>query len=245
MEVLSENMIDQLRMMEEEMQDIASSLHPIDYLDVVGENICDVSGACADLFESMVLILSLSLIIGARDANSCCGAVLLHLFATVDRGRWKFGLHFGRSSKPCPESLHLEAGAMVHAGELAVRRCVCATGADPGELLRVRCRRHHHRPISIMGQIAPEICVVSSEFCTAIEYWPVRTLAKNAHLGVVQVLQGLGQGFMSTIFPVVVIVMTMWTWGFEGSTGPSWQLHEWHWISRRCGNPATRMRLCI
>ncbi|CAL1142170.1 unnamed protein product [Cladocopium goreaui] len=145
MEVLSEDMIDQLRMMEEEMQDIASSLHPIDYLDAVVENICDVSGACADLFESMVLILSLSLIIGARDANSCCGAVLLHLFATVDRGRWKFGLHFGRSSKPCPESLHLEAGAMVHAGELAVRRCVCATGADPGELLRVRYRRHHHR----------------------------------------------------------------------------------------------------
>eukprot|EP00913_Durusdinium_trenchii_P009881 g9274.t1 len=48
------------------MQDIASSLHPIDYLDAVGENICDVSGTCADLFESMVLILSLSLIIGAR-----------------------------------------------------------------------------------------------------------------------------------------------------------------------------------
>ena len=35
------------------MQDIASSLHPIDYLDAVGENICDVSGTCADLFESM------------------------------------------------------------------------------------------------------------------------------------------------------------------------------------------------
>eukprot|EP00434_Breviolum_minutum_P001679 symbB.v1.2.001486.t1/scaffold48.1/size388161/19 len=61
-----EDMMDQLRMMEEEMEDIASSLHPLDYLDAVGENICDVSGACADLFESMVLILSLSLIIGAR-----------------------------------------------------------------------------------------------------------------------------------------------------------------------------------
>ncbi|CAJ1382702.1 unnamed protein product [Effrenium voratum] len=34
------------------------------------------------------------------------------------------------------------------------------------------------------------------------------------------VLQGLGQGFMSTLFPaVVVIVMTMLTWGFEGSSG--------------------------
>eukprot|EP00435_Cladocopium_sp_Y103_P011298 s2813_g2.t4 len=37
-------------------------------------------------------------------------------------------------------------------------------------------------------RIAPETCVVSSEFFTGIEYWPVRTLAQNAHLGVVQVV---------------------------------------------------------
>ena len=45
---------EQLRMMEEEMHDVASLLHPIDYLDAVGDNICDVAGQCADLFESMV-----------------------------------------------------------------------------------------------------------------------------------------------------------------------------------------------
>merc|ERR550537_1507516 len=61
-----EDMMDQLRLMEEEMQDIASQLHPIDYLDAVGENINDVSGTCADLFESMVLILSTSAIIGVK-----------------------------------------------------------------------------------------------------------------------------------------------------------------------------------
>lgn len=46
----------------------------------------------------------------------------------------------------------------------------------------------HLTVISIMGRIAPETCVVSSEFFTGIEYWPVRTLAQNAHLGVVQVV---------------------------------------------------------
>merc|ERR1740121_1004570 len=61
-----EEMTANLRKMEDEMQDIASQLHPIDYLDAVGENICDVSGTCADLFESMVLILSTCAIIGAK-----------------------------------------------------------------------------------------------------------------------------------------------------------------------------------
>merc|ERR1719447_410051 len=68
--------MDQLRMMEEEMQDIASLLHPIDYLDAVGENICDVTGTCADLFESMVLILSTSAIIGSKGSavpHFCAG----------------------------------------------------------------------------------------------------------------------------------------------------------------------------
>ncbi|CAJ1435491.1 unnamed protein product [Effrenium voratum] len=64
-----EDMMDQLRMMEEEMKDIASTMHPIDYLDAVGKTICDVSGTCADLFESMVLNLSLSLIIGAKGSG--------------------------------------------------------------------------------------------------------------------------------------------------------------------------------
>lgn len=79
----------------------------------------------------------------------------------------------------------------------------------------------HLTVISIIGQMVPEICVICAEYFTGIEYWPVRTLAQNSHLGVVQVvLQGLGQGFMSTVFPAVVVaVMLMLTWGYEGSSG--------------------------
>jgi len=35
-------------------------------LDAVGENVCDVSGTCADLFESMVLIMSTASIFGSK-----------------------------------------------------------------------------------------------------------------------------------------------------------------------------------
>merc|ERR1719313_3096952 len=70
-----EDMMDQLRMMEEEMQDVASQLHPIDYIDAIGENVCDVSGTCADLFESMVIIHSTSAVIGSK------GATIPHFFS--------------------------------------------------------------------------------------------------------------------------------------------------------------------
>merc|ERR1719478_333706 len=63
-----EDMMAGIREMEEEMQDIACQLLPIDYLDAVGENINDVSGTCADLFESMVLILCTCAIIGSKGA---------------------------------------------------------------------------------------------------------------------------------------------------------------------------------
>ena len=70
-------MMDQLRMMEEEMQDVVSFLHPIEFMDEVGENICDVSGTCADLFESQVLILSTAAIIGSKGASAPCQSTIL------------------------------------------------------------------------------------------------------------------------------------------------------------------------
>ncbi|CAK9021231.1 unnamed protein product [Durusdinium trenchii] len=221
---LEEDMMDKLRMMEEEMQDIASSLHPIDYLDAVGENICDVSGTCADLFESMVLILSLSLIIGARGSavpyfftslpvwivaagNLACACVAhrshVRNHFTSRQVRWYMRLNL------------LFVIVFVQLVQILVSYFeYSAQGISFEDFWQLTV-------ISIMGQVAPEICVVSGEIFTGIEYWPVRTLAQNAHLGVVQVvLQGLGQGFMSTILPAaVVIVMTMLTWGFQGPSG--------------------------
>eukprot|EP00438_Fugacium_kawagutii_P019226 Skav230549 [mRNA] locus=scaffold1605:45249:48744:- [translate_table: standard] len=69
-----EEALDELRMLEEEMHDMCSDLHPIDFLDEVGEVICDLTGTCVDLFdprdeESMVLILSTSAIIGAKTSG--------------------------------------------------------------------------------------------------------------------------------------------------------------------------------
>eukprot|EP00913_Durusdinium_trenchii_P025733 g24149.t1 len=80
---------------------------------------------------------------------------------------------------------------------------------------------HLPRRPSNLSKVEPEpaeLPVIPAELQREAQH---PTLAQNAHLGVVQVvLQGLGQGFMSTILPAaVVIVMTMLTWGFQGPSG--------------------------
>jgi len=72
-----------------------------------------------------------------------------------------------------------------------------------------------------MGQCVPEVCVVGGEYFTSLYYMPVRKLAANSSLGVVQtVLQGLSQGFMSTALPAVTMVAAvMITWTLEGHYG--------------------------
>merc|ERR1712196_304067 len=79
----------------------------------------------------------------------------------------------------------------------------------------------YYQAISSLGQVAPELCVLLGEFFTSVDYTPVRSLAANSDLGVVQVvLQGLGQGFFSTFFPAaIMIVIVVVTWEIEGHYG--------------------------
>jgi len=79
----------------------------------------------------------------------------------------------------------------------------------------------HFGVISLMGQLAPEICVLFAEYFTSVDYAPVRSLALNSDLGVVQVvLQGFGQGFLSTSLPAgLMIVIVVITWQLENHYG--------------------------
>lgn len=224
MEGDDEDMIDKLRKMEHDMQDIASQLHPIDYLDAVGENICDVSGTCADLFESMVLILCTCAIIGTKGSpvphfqsglpfwivatgKIGCSLVAYYCHAherfTSRQLRWSL-----RFNLFCVMILVQVVQMIVSfqeylAGTIGFRRFV------------------NFCIISFVGQLAPEICVLFAEYFTSTDYAPVRSLAMNSDLGVVQVvLQGFGQGFLSTSLPSgLMIVIVVFTWQLESHYG--------------------------
>lgn len=219
-----EDMMDQLRMMEEEMHDVASLLHPIDYLDAVGDNICDVSGTCADLFESMVLILSTSAIIGSKasavpsffsglpfwivsSGNIGCAIVATRIYVHERHTPWRIRFNL---------RLNLFVVIiLVQVVQLAVSYYQWFKGSIEFATF------WHFAIISVMGQCVPEVCVVAGEYFTSLYYAPVKSLAANAKLGVVQtVLQGMGQGFLSVGFPAVAMVMVvMITWTLEGHYG--------------------------
>lgn len=219
-----ENMISQLREMEREMQDIAQQLHPIDYLDAVGENVNDVSGTCADLFESMVLILSTTAIIGTKGSpvphfNSAlpfwivasgkvgCSLVAyychVHERFTAQRVRWNLRANL------------LIVIAFVQAVQIFVSFQEFLRGTITSS------RLFNFTAISLMGQFAPELCVLYGDFFTSVDHAPVRSLAMNSDLGVVQVvLQGFGQGFLSTGLPATtMIIIVVMTWQLEGHYG--------------------------
>ncbi|CAK9033686.1 unnamed protein product [Durusdinium trenchii] len=219
-----EDMMEELRKMEDQMQDIASQLHPIDYFDTVGEAINDVSGTCADLFESMVLILGTCAIIGVKGspvphfnaglpfwiiASGKVGCSLVAYFVhvherfTARRIRWSLRAN-----------LLLVIG-LVQLVQVLVSFQEYLAGTISFE------RFGHFCVISLMGQVIPEVCVLLGEFFTSTDYSPVRSLAMNADLGIVQVvLQGFGQGFFSTGLPAVVIITcVVATWRLEQHYG--------------------------
>jgi len=216
-----DDMMDQLRMMEEEMQDIASRLHPIDYLDAVGQNVCDVSGTCADLYESMVIIISTATIIGTK------GTEIPHFFGALPfwiAGAGNFAsslvayyVHVHEKSTTRRIRWNVRANwAIVMVMVQVVIILVCFRAWFEGAITFDRYFRL--LLICLMGQLAPELCVMSAEFFTSADYFPVRRIAANSDLGVVQVvLQGIGYGFFSTGFPsLIMIICVVVTW-YQGA----------------------------
>jgi len=219
-----EDMMEQLKRMEQEMQDIACQLHPIDYLDAVGENICDVSGTCADLFESMVLILATCAIIGSK------GSPVPHFnsglpFWIVATGKIGCSLvayychaHERYTARQIRWSLRFNLLCVIILVQV-VQVLISFQEFLAGTIDFTRF--WHFGVISLMGQLAPEICVLFAEYFTSVDYAPVRSLALNSDLGVVQVvLQGFGQGFLSTSLPAgLMIVIVVITWQLENHYG--------------------------
>lgn len=219
-----EDMMEQLRAMEDEMQDIASQLHPIDYIDAVGELINDVSGTCADLFESMVLILSTSAIIGTKGSpvphfNS---ALPFWIVASGKIGCSVVAYYCHVHERFTSQRIRMMLRANLFLVIVFVQFVQVATSFQEYQAGNINFTTFvHFFIISVMGQLAPEICVSCGEFFTSVDHVPVRSLALNSDLGVVQVvLQGFGQGFLSTGLPATVMIfIVVVTWQLEGHFG--------------------------
>merc|ERR1719387_2920994 len=79
----------------------------------------------------------------------------------------------------------------------------------------------NYNVITFLGLASPEICAFLCEIFTSINFPPVAWLAKNANLGMIQVvLQGLGQGFVSSGVPSIVnIIVQILAYQLDGFYG--------------------------
>eukprot|EP00931_Biecheleriopsis_adriatica_P104353 TRINITY_DN79034_c0_g1_i1.p1 TRINITY_DN79034_c0_g1~~TRINITY_DN79034_c0_g1_i1.p1 ORF type:complete len:1002 (+),score=189.30 TRINITY_DN79034_c0_g1_i1:144-3149(+) len=213
------------RAQEAQMAKAILTMHPVNYLDAIGENIADVGGTSSDLFETMCITLATSVILGSKIHKMPYFGTALP-FAIISTGTignsfvaYKVWCHEKHSSNRIRRSLQLNLLIVVIFVELVVIGY---------------CWLHWHvyRTITfdelvnycliiLLGLISPELCASICEFFTAVNCPPVAWLAKDAFLGIIQVvLQGLGQGFVSAGVPSVVnIIVQIIAFRLEGFYG--------------------------
>eukprot|EP00927_Polykrikos_kofoidii_P035778 TRINITY_DN30309_c0_g1_i1.p1 TRINITY_DN30309_c0_g1~~TRINITY_DN30309_c0_g1_i1.p1 ORF type:complete len:1006 (+),score=127.16 TRINITY_DN30309_c0_g1_i1:130-3147(+) len=210
---------------EAEMEKNLSMMHPINYLDAIGENIADVGGTSTDLFESMCMTLATSVNFGAKAHEVpflgtglpfviISSGTLLCSIATY----WVW-CHEKHSSSRIRNALRLNL-VFVIVGVQTVVCIFCYMNWKVWHMISFE-RMLNYDIIVLVGLLSPEICAYICEFFTSINCPPVRWIATNAHLGMIQViLQGLGQGFLSIGLPAAInigVQVAAYQWeGFYG-----------------------------
>jgi len=197
---------------EKGMEDMLSSMHPVNYLDAIGENIADVGGTSSDLFETMCITLATAVILGskAHDTPYFGTSLPFNIISTGTLGcswvTYWIWCHERHSSDTIRNHLRLNLFAVMLLEQLMVLgvtylHCFVWHTITYDRLI-------NYNVINFVGLLAPEICANICEFFTSVNYPPVRWLAEDADLGMIQVvLQGLGQGFVSSGAPSVINIM--------------------------------------
>lgn len=180
--------------------------NPAVIADNVGDNVGDVAGMGADLFESFVgsIIASVALadgdvvkvmlpfwIAGAGILASLCGYFVV-------------GTKEGASQKDLLFALH--KGTLAASGLVIVfSAALCATlfeGRESEGWEIFGC--------IVIGLLAGVLIGQVTEYFTSYSYWPTQSITDAGVTGPATVIiQGLGVGMISTVFPVLIIVSTI------------------------------------
>lgn len=207
--------------------------NPATIADNVGDNVGDVAGMGADLFESFVgsIIAAIQLAPGqARAWMGCMGSTDVapisdkNIRTLIALPFWiagfgmicaNFGIFLVRSSGNEGAGEHVQEKllsiifwATLATGILAAIGAMIACGVLLGweedshgwDLFACNC----------IGLVAGFLIGQWTEYITSSAYKPTKTIAKKAKFGEAGVvIQGLGIGMLSTIIPVVILVITI------------------------------------
>merc|ERR550519_3022259 len=202
--------------------------NPATIADNVGDNVGDVAGMGADLFESFVgsIIASIQLAPVQAAAFGDCGdfpanktdvqALIAVPFWIAGFGMISacLGIFFVRSGKDTGNDHDLQEKLLS-----IIFRATAATGLLAAGLALFACHLLLDIDTNIcwkvfgcncIGLVAGFMIGQWTEYVTSFSYKPTISIAKKSRIGSAGVIiQGLGIGMMSTVVPVVILVITI------------------------------------
>jgi K(+)-stimulated pyrophosphate-energized sodium pump len=168
--------------------------------DNVGDNVGDCAGMGADLFETYVVTVLASMLLGSLIISSYPNAILYPLilgavaiFASIIS---VFFVKVGSSGNIMNALYKGVAGSAI----LSLIAFYFVTTSLMGDM------RFYYA--ALVGIAIMVLMVVFTEYYTSKSFRPVKTIAKASETGAgTNVISGLAMGFESTVFPVVTIVI--------------------------------------
>merc|ERR1719162_2540248 len=180
--------------------------NPAVIADNVGDNVGDVAGMSADLFESFVG----SIIAAVALANGDIVLVMLPFWIAGSGiiasifGYFIVGTKDGASQKDLLFALHKGSfvASVLIIGFSALIMSFFFEGREQDGWAIFGC--------IVIGLVAGVLIGQITEYFTSYSYWPTRSIANaGATGGGTVVIQGLGIGMLSTVFPAIIIVITI------------------------------------
>lgn len=181
--------------------------NPAVIADNVGDNVGDVAGMGADLFESYVGSIIAAIALAVAMGLGTNGIILPILIAAAGIVASIIGTFFVRTGEGANASKALNMGETVAMLLSLVATYFLATKMLPetGEITGFNVF-----VATVAGLLAGFIIGKITEYYTSGDFNPVKGIAKASQTGTAtNIISGLGVGMLSTMFPVLVIVIAI------------------------------------